>query len=220
MVLLSLERLTVVFSLNIVKIIFSRIKTAIYVGLIIGTFLAFNIYFVIHDVTTVTTPSGISSCKLDPFTARFKVRQFLNGLIPLCIIIPCEILMIMKVVLLVRSMRGFVAQTQLVMLKKKCLRVTIIALAVTLSFTVLIIPNNIIIICCNFHPNSKIIIFVTLLPFIDACVKCYMLALSSTRFRIKVKSMFTTIRSSLTSRCTQNAGPPEPQDIQLDLLGI
>ncbi len=219
-VLLSMERLTGVFSLNIVKIIFSRIKTAIYVGLIIGTFLAFNVYFVMHDVTTVTTPSGISSCKLDPFTTRFKVRQFLNGLIPLCILIPCEILTIIKVVLLVRSVRGVVAETQLVLLKKKCIRVTIIALAITLSFTVLIIPNNIIVFCCNFRPSSKIIIVVTLMPFIDACLKFYMFVVSSTRFRIKVKSVFTTIWSSLTSRCTQNAGPSEPQNIQLDILGI
>ncbi len=160
--------------------------------------------------------NGRSGC-LRPYedSTRLQIIQHLAGVIPLCIIIPCNIIITVKVILQIRSMRGVVAPNQQQQLKKKSIKVTILTLSITLSFTILIIPNNVFLLCCDMGSHFELVSVLTLLPFINASINCYMNALASKDFRRKLKSVFVWIWTCLTSCCTQNVVAPAAEDIPM-----
>ena len=220
-VLLSLERSIGVFSHHFAKIAFNRLKALIYVVLIIIILLAFNIFFATQQITFEQRLDGSKSCKVeDILSIEFKIREYMNCLIPLSVIIPCNILIVVKVIFQIRSMRGVIAVTQQQALKKKSIKVTVLTLSITLSFLILTLPMNVIAFCCTqTHSGIYFAVFVTLLPHINASIDCYMYALSSREFRRKVKSVLVTvitlILSSLTSLCAQNSVAPAGADIPI-----
>ncbi len=172
-----------------------------------------------QNVTHATAPNGTQYCKFNTDNLLFKIRQFLIGLIPLCAIIPCNILIIIKVILQIRSMQGVIEPTQQQILKKKSIKVTILTLSINLNFIILIIPHNVYVLCCDVLPRTQVYFVLMLLPFLNASTDCIMYALSSREFRRKLKSVVVTI-ATRGLRClgwpwVNNVVAPEPQDIPL-----
>ncbi len=207
------------FSQRKAKLIFTRVKASIYVTLISAILLVLDINFAQHNVAYGTAPNGTHYCKFNTENLLFKMRQFLIGLIPLCVIIPCNILIIIKVILQIRSMRGVIALTQQQILKKKSIKVTILTLSINLNFIILIIPHNVYVVCCDVIPRTQLYFLLMLLTFLNASTDCIMYALSSREFRRKLKSVFLTFTNHglrcLSWPWANNVVAPEPQDIPL-----
>ena len=220
-VLLSIERSIGVFSQRIAKIIFNRLKALIYVVLIVIPLLTYNVYFVTHHVSFVERNDGSKSCKIeDVHSIHYRIKDYLVAIIPLPVIIPCNILIIIKVVFQIRSMQGVIAVTEQQALKKKSIKVTILTLSITLNFLILTLPMNITALCCvNVPDKVYFAVLVTLLPFINSSIDCYMYALSSREFRRKVKSIFVTVANFIWNfwawLCAQNVVAPAVEDIPI-----
>ncbi len=185
--------------------------------------LTFNVYFATHLVSFMERHGGSRSCKIDDFhSIQSKITEYslMNSLIPLSVIIPCNILITIKVIFQIRSMRGVIAVTEQQELKKKSIKVTILTLSITLNFIILTLPMNVMALCCiNAHDNVNFAIFVTLLPLINSSIDCYMYALSSREFRRKVKSIFVTVANFIWTfwalLCAQNVVAPAVEDIPI-----
>ncbi len=207
------------FSQRIVKLIFTRLKASLYTALIASTILAFDIYFVQYNVTYTTAPNGTHYCNFNTDNLLFKIRQFLTGLFPLCVIIPCNILIIIKVIIQIRSMRGVINLTEQQILKKKSIKVTVLTLSINLNFIILIVPHNVHVLCCHILPRTQVYFILRLLLFFNASSDCIMYALSSREFRRKLKSVLVLISNRvwrcLGWPCAHNVVAPEPQDIPL-----
>ncbi len=151
-VFLSVERFLAVTSPFLVKSIMSKLKALIYVTLATLIFLAFNVYISVHDVSLWRLANGNTQCKIVPSTAII-IRQFLIGLIPLVIIIPCNLVIVIKVISQYRKMRHSIPLTQHQMAKKKSIRVSIMTLSITISFIILIVPQTVLRLWCRNHHN-------------------------------------------------------------------
>ena len=188
-VFFSVERFLAVSSPFRVKWIMSRLKTLIYVTMAILIFLAFNVYIAVYDVSLWRLANGSTQCKIVQ-SIGFKIRQHLIGLIPLLIIIPCNIMIVIRVISQYRKMKYCTALTQQHMAKNKSLRVSIMTLSITLSFIILIVPINVYLQCCRTHDYPRTLFVLTLLPMTNASINCYMYALSSHDFRTRLKNLF------------------------------
>ena len=188
-VYLSVERFLSVSSPFLVKSIMSKPRAMIYVTVATLIFLAFNAYTAVYDVSLWRLANGNTICKLAPSTAVI-IRQYLIGLIPLLIIIPCNLVIVIKVVSQYRKMRDCIALTQQQMAKKKSMRVSIMTLSITISFIILIVPQTVFLLWCRNRCNPHTINILNLLMMTNASINCYMYALSSQDFRTKVKNVF------------------------------
>ncbi len=140
------------------------------------------------------------------------MRQFLIDVIPLHIIIPCNVVIVIKVISGYMDIRHSIQLTQQQVAKKKFIKANILTLSITLSFIVLIVPNNIYVLCCR-NPNDPRTIFVlSLLPMLNASINGYMFALASKEFRKRVKSelvwIITGVFTCPTTGCMHNAVGP------------
>ena len=219
-VLLSIERTIGVFSQRLAKNIFNRLKALIYVLLITIILLIYNIYFAAHHVSSMERHDGSRSCRIDIHSIQRQIMEYMIGLIPVSVIIPCNILIITKVIFQIRSMNGVIAVTEQQVLKKKSIKVTILTLSITLNFLTLTLPMNVIALCC-IHAHDKVYfaVLVTLLPFINSSIDCYMYALSSREFRRKITSIFVSVTNFIwtfwTLLCAQNVVAPVVEDIPI-----
>ncbi len=196
-VFLSVERLAAIFIPLHMKIIFDRRKAVMYVALTTVIFLAFNIYVDMNDVSVLTLPNGNTRCKT-MISVRFHIKRFLIDLIPLLIIIPCNIVIVVKVISQYRKMKHCIALTQQQITKKKSIKVSILTLSITLSFIILFVPNIVFFLCCrNLHTEPLTRSVFALLPMINASCNCYMYALASKDYRLRAK----TVSKSM---CPQN----------------
>ena len=196
-VFLSVERLAAIFIPLHMKIIFDRRKALMYVALTTVIFLAFNIYVDMNDVSVLSLPNGNTRCKTI-ITVRFHIKRFLIDLIPLLIIIPCNIVIVVKVISQYRKMKHCIALTQQQITKKKSIKVSILTLSITLSFIILFVPNIVFFLCCrNLHTEPLTRSVFALLPMINASCNCYMYALASKDYRLRAK----TVSKSM---CPQN----------------
>ena len=210
-VYLSVERFTAVISQSLMKIVFDRMKALIYVALITATFLAFDVYVAMYDISSWKLPNGYIRCKI-MLTLRLQMRQFLIDLIPLLIIIPCNIVIVIKVISQYRKIRHSIAVTQQQTESKKFIKVSILILSITLSFIVLFVPTSVLVLCCSIHTSSQTIFILTLLPMVNASADCYIFVLASKDFRVCAKSalvkIITCVLTVFTSLCAQNAVGP------------
>ncbi len=203
--LLSLERLVAVLSTYLVKVIFDRKKTAIYAAVLTIIILAFDVYFVVNNVSSWKPFQTYTACKLVK-TFWFQMRKVLFDFIPLIVMIPCNIIIVIKVIYEHLKMRHSIAVTQQQVAKKKSIKVSVLTLSVTISHIVLTVPVNVYILCCNKHTKRSMFVVFTLLSMLNASLNGYAYTLSSKDFRNKVKSIFvkvvTHVLTCITSVCT------------------
>ena len=208
---LSVERFFAVFNPNLAKKMFNRTKAAICVAFITVIFSIFNVGVALSSVSVSNIYQSYNKCNIER-TLGFKIRQFLIDVIPLLIITPCNVVIVIKVISGYWDIRHSIQLTQQQLAKKKFIKASILTLSITLSFIVLIVPNNVYLLCCR-NPNDPRTIFVlSLLPMVNASINGYMFALASKQFRKKVKSELVRIVTGVftcpTTGCMHNdVGP-------------
>ncbi len=208
-VFLSVERSLSVFKPHLVKIIFDHTVAAVYALIITFLFLIFNGCVAVYDASTMQLPNGTPRCTIDQ-TPRIFIRQLLIGIIPLVIIIPCNLVTVVKVIAQYIAMRNVVVITQQHVQKKKAIKVTVMTLSITLTYIALILPSNVYFLCCRYY-SPAVLFGLTLLPMVNSGVNCYMYTLVSKDYRQKVIVLFikayTYSRNALLSLCQNSVQP-------------
>ena len=132
-VYLSIERFLALFRPHLSKIIFGQVKTVLYVLTVTLLSTAFNFVFAISHVSVVKFKDGTGMCNFDPSILN-QIRYLLRGQIPLLLIIPCNIVIIGKVMAQYKKMRNAVAVTQQQIQKNKSIKASVLTLSITLSY--------------------------------------------------------------------------------------
>ncbi len=206
---LSVERCAAVFSPHLVKRLFDQTTAAYYIVIITVIFLVFNLSGSILASSLTQLPQGRQYCSVDMSLITI-IRRLFIAIIPLIVIIPTNIVIIVKVISQHRDMRQCIAVTQQQLTKKKSIKVTILTLSITFSYIVLNIPGNVFFLCCR--ENSKLISPLILLPMLNASVNFYAYTLASAEFRKKVKLLLSKanhyVSNLLTCCCPQNSVLP------------
>ncbi len=215
--LLSVERLFAVVTPYIVKIVFDRCKTAIYVLVITLLILVFNIVILMYSSSLDMLSTDKQTCivaKIDP-TILFP--QMLMAQIPLLFIIPLNLVISIRTIIQHRHIRHTIAVTQQQMHKKKSLKVTVSTLSIALTHIILVLPITIFVICCR-ENNSQYIDAMTVMPMANAGINFYCYTISSREYRRRLmialgklrNHVFTCLGDCLTPCLqTNNAVAPE-----------
>ncbi len=211
---LCLERFVAVFRPHALKAIFNRTKCAVYISVTVTSSLFLHALLVILDVSSVKPPNGKSVCKIHE-TPRMLIRQLILGYLPLIIMIPCNIVIVVKVIFQYKIMKHCIAVTQQEIQKKKSIKVSIFTLSITLSYISLILPNRLFFICCRqTYLDSRTFTVIILMPMLNSAINFYMFTLSSKEYRQKVKltmgKVATYVYNFLISPCPNNSVEPAP----------
>ncbi len=184
---LTLERFLSVLWPHLVKIFFDQIKAVVYVLIITLIFLTFNIFFVMNDFSMIERPNGMQKCRAEK-TLWFLIRQLLHVQIPLLIIIPCNIVITIKVTAQYRKMRHCIVVTGQQIAKQRSIKVTILVLSITITYIILILPSQSFFWCCREKDVFfKFMPIFTIMPMVNASANCYLYAMSSRDYRNKIK---------------------------------
>ena len=219
--LLSAERFAAVVTPYIVKILFDRSKTALYVFIVTLVIVVFNVVVVMHDPSAVKLRTETQTCEGEP-TVLFPL--LLMSQIPLLFIIPLNITIVVKVVAQYRRTRHTIAVTMQQKQLKKSLKVTASTLSITLSHIILILPLTVVVICCG-EKYSKYLDAMTVMLMANAAINFYAYTISSKEYRRKLmialgklKNHIFTCLGNCLEPClqTHNAVAPE---VELPNLG-
>ena len=219
--LLTTERLFAVMTPYVVKIIFDRSKTAIYVLVITLAIIVFNVVVITHDLSLVKFNADTMACQYAP---ALVLKQLIMAQTPLLFIIPLNIIIVVKVIAQYWRMRHTIAVTQQEIQKKKTLKITAATLSITLSHIALILPLTVIIVCCA-EKYSKYLDAMTVMPMANAAINFYAYTISSREYRRKLMIALGKLRNHIFTclgNClepclqTHNAVAPE---VELPNLG-
>ena len=207
-ILLGLERMFSVIKPYLAKTFITRRKMTICAIFFVIIFFIFDSYIGIVYVNLVVYPSGRRACRY-PANIAITIRQLFFGQIPLIILIPCNTLIILK---LIKQRKLWKQNDKDV---KSSFRVTIMVLAITLAYIILALPLSIFLLCCNDpNPNTwKNLNIISFLQMTNASVNFYLYFFSSQIFREEVKKELQKMKNVfsrwLGCQFCQNAVDPQ-----------
>ncbi len=209
-VYLSIERFLALFRPHGSKIIFGRVKTVLYVLTVTLISTALNSFFAINHVSVVKLKDSRGMCNFDPGILN-QIRYLLRGQIPLLLVIPCNIVIIGKVMAQYKKMRNAVAVTRQQIQKNKSIKASVLTLSITLSYIAFLLPVNVFSICC-IEKRSDLPFWIKIFPMINSSVNFYMYTLTSGEYRKRVKLMLrnaiTYVNSFFRYVCPKNSIEP------------
>ncbi len=145
-------------------------------------------------------------------TSRLIIaRNMLRGPVTLCILIPCNITILVKLFYDIRSLSNVAPAYQIA--KKRNIKITILILSATLSHIVLVAPFSIFFICCQ-QSFVKFRNFFGICTILNSSLNFFLYSLSSKDVRRLVKSYF----QNAFDKCFRRLNPTnrvEPQGQEL-----
>ncbi len=154
-------------------------------------FTVLNGYIVLVEVYTKTLPSRRWIC-VYPDTAMVDLRQFLIGQIPLLILIPSNVLIIIKIWYQRKKWKNLDNQQKKE--EKKSFQLTVMILALTISFIILTLPFSIYLMAFykteTREEDAKLRNILSTFSFTNAAINFYLYFLSSEMYRKAVEKQF------------------------------
>ncbi len=211
----SVERVIGLFKPNAVKTMFNRKKTIAYVLVITIVCAALNITVTLFDVSVVKMEGGIEVCHVK-LTILNVLLYLLTSIIPLIIVIPCNIVIVFKLITQYRKMRNVVAVTQQQLQKKRSMRASTLTLSVTLSYLALILPFNVYVWCCVEH-SLEIPLWMWYFPLLNYSVNFYVYTLASEEYRRRVILAWNDASNYMSQVCPSPCRRNAVEPIELNL---
>ncbi len=193
-VILTIERAVSVIRPFWIKPYFTRKTMTISVIIISILLLLLNVYHGYFNAYYGRGPAGELGCAY-PDNIITDIRQLLWGPIPLLILLPSNMLIIIRL-LYRQKKRGSDQNPETV---KKSNNITVMILSVTASFTFLALPSSIHILCCRHLPTFyKILDHLNILSALNASLNFYLYLASSKTFRVAAKHHFVSISNKFS----------------------
>ncbi len=181
----SVERVVALFKPHLAKVIFNRRNTVVYVLVITIVFTALNVSSVVNSVTVMAFRDGSTKCIYQTDTVLNLTRFLFMGPAPLIVVIPCNIIIIVKVIGQYLKMRNVVAVTQQQLQRKRSLKASLMTLSITVTYIASVSPQNVYLICCA-QQGQLFPYWFLYFPMINGAVNFYMYTLSSEEYRRRV----------------------------------
>ena len=199
-VTLTAERFCAVVKPYFFSLYFTRRNIGIVVGVISSIIIGMSLYASFGDTKFHVFPNGKQVCL--PNKGLFnEIRAILYGTIPLIIVIPCNLIIIVKLYQQKKRMK-LLTQRDAISDEKKSYNVTVMILSVTISYSVLILPFSIYLTCCQYAATaSGLLSILSILPEINASINFYLYFLTSHVFKNEVKKQLS--RMFLFCGCKQ-----------------
>ncbi len=190
-VTLTAERFCGVIKPYLFNLYFTRRNIGIVVATITSIIIGMSLYASLETKFHVF-PDGKQACL--PKKGLFnEIRAILYGTIPLVIVIPCNIMIMVKLYQQKKKMK-MLTQKDALSNEKKSYNVTVMILSVTVSYSVLILPYSIYLTCCQFSGTaSGLMSVISIIPELNASVNFYLYFLSSNVFKNEVKKQLSKI---------------------------
>ncbi len=177
---------------HLLKTFITQQRITICVSFFIVTFFVLNCYISLVDVKYVVYPTGTKACKY-PTNFLTTLRQLLFGQIPLLILIPSNALIVFKVI----KQRESLKQNQKGL--KRSVRLTIMILSISLSYTIFALPFSIFLLCCNGESENqrKIRDILSVFQMVNSSINFYLYFFSSKLFRNEVVNIVNQLAQNL-----------------------
>ncbi len=198
--ILTIERAVSVIRPFWIKPYFTRKMMTTAVITISLLLLTFDFYHGFFNAYYDIDPIGQLGC-MYPANFTTTLQELLRGAIPLSILLPSNILIIVKLFQQRKKWRNDQTSES----AKKSFNITLMIVSVTASFTFLALPSSIHVICCRFFPTFyEILDYVNILSVLNASLNFYLYTASSKAFRMATKQHFASIGNKVTQFFSRN----------------
>ena len=189
-VTLTVERFCAVVRPYFFSLYFTRKNIGIVVAIISSTIIAMSLYASLGDTKFHVFPNGKQVCLANKGLFN-EIRAIIYGTIPLIIVIPCNLIIMVKLYQQKRRMK-LLTQSNALSDEKKSYNITVMILSVTVSYSILILPYSIYLTCCQYSATaSGLLSILSTIPELNASINFYLYFMSSQIFKNEVKKQLS-----------------------------